>query len=140
MKAFLAISAEDITGDPKPITYEAEEDLRMIHLERRLVQLFARCGIHVDRLCFKTPDGEGGFEKVHSMTRIGDLDSYKFIMQHPEPPEKKRMKLMIPRPAVPTIPEETPLEAVCKKCGQGFKKMREFHNCDVCSNKLDLDY
>ena len=138
MKAFLCINARRITGDPEPITYEAEEDLRMIQLERRFVQLFARCGIHVDRLWFKTPDGKGGWDKVHSMTRIGDLDSYKLRMQHPEPPKKKKMKLLIPRPAVPTIPEETPLEVVCKGCGQGFKKLLPFHNCDVCSNKLDV--
>ena len=140
MRSFLRINAQDVTGDPKGFNYEAEENLLIVHLERRLIHLFARCGIHVDRLWFKSPDGKGGFTKVHSMDRIRDLKSWEFNLQHPEPPKKKKMKLLIPRPAVPTIPEETPLEAMCKKCGQGFKKLREFHDCDVCNNKLDVDY
>ena len=60
MRTFLVLNTRDVTDDPEALTYEAEEDLMIVHLERRLIKLFLSIGIHVDKLWFKAPVKGGG--------------------------------------------------------------------------------
>ena len=137
MKTFLVLNARPITDDPKALTYEAEEDLMIVHLERRLIKLFLSIGIHVDKLWFKGHLKGGEYGKINSMTLLRDLKYNKLVVKHPEV-NKKNKRMVIPRPAVATIREETPCAIICGKCDQGYAE--EPATCNVCLNKLDIDW
>ena len=139
MRTFLALNTEPITDDPEPLEYQAEEDLMIVHLERRLTKLFLSVGIHVDKLWFKGPVKGGKFGKINSMTLLKDLKYNNLIVKEPDD-GKKNKRMTIPRPRVATIREETPCAIICGKCGQGFAEISEFPTCSVCMNKMDLDY